>query len=132
VVFRRDAEGTRVLLIRDPYDQWGLPKGHIETGETASAAALREIGEETGLTDLRLGEPLPTIDWYFRADGRLVHKFCHFFLVEAPHGDPRPRREEGISDCRWTSLEEALDRVSYDNAREVLRDAVNRLTAVTG
>ena len=92
VVFRREPDGIRFLLIRDPYENWGLPKGHVEGEETPVEAALREVAEETGLPGLRAAEELPTIDWYFRDRGRLVHKFCHFYLVESPVGDPTPQR----------------------------------------
>ncbi len=54
VIFRRTAQGPVVLLIKDAYRNWGFPKGHLEDGEDAAAAALREIAEETGLTDLVL------------------------------------------------------------------------------
>jgi 8-oxo-dGTP pyrophosphatase MutT (NUDIX family) len=132
VVFRRGGGGLNVLLIRDPYGQWGLPKGHIERGESTAAAALREVEEETGLRDLRLGEPLRTIDWHFRVAGRLVRKYCHFFLIEAPEGDPTPRLTEGITECRWASGADALEIVSYDNAREVVREALTRLRGEAG
>lgn len=123
VVFRREPDGIRFLLIRDPYENWGLPKGHVEGEETPVEAALREVAEETGLTGLRAAEELPTIDWYFRDRGRLVHKFCHFYLVESPVGDPTPQLEEGITDCVWLSPEEAVRKITYENAREVLRAA---------
>lgn len=130
VVFRRDGDDVHILLIRDPYANWGLPKGHLEPDETPEQAALREVTEETGLQDLDLIERLPTIDWYFRDRGRLIHKFCHFYLVESIAGEPVPQTEEGITDCVWCEVEAALERVSYANAREVIR-AARSLLGVT-
>ena len=127
VVFRRVEGGVRFLLIRDPYDNWGLPKGHLEPSESPLDAAMREVTEETGLRALQVLEELPAIDWYFRDRGRLVHKFCQFFLVEASEGDAEPQREEGITACLWCTYEEALTTVTYDNAREVVRAAGLRL-----
>jgi 8-oxo-dGTP pyrophosphatase MutT (NUDIX family) len=127
VVFRRGDDGYVFLLIRDPYGNWGLPKGHIEGGETAAEAALREVTEETGLSRLTMVAQLPTIDWFFRDRGRLIHKYCHFFLVECPDGEPQPQAEEGITDCIWCAPQAALQTVSYANAREVLRVAVDWL-----
>lgn len=120
----------RVLLIRDPYSNWGLPKGHLEAEETPEEAALREVGEETGLDDLVLVERLPTIDWYFRDRGRLIHKFCHFFLVEASAGEAVPQTDEGITACAWLDVGGALERVGYANAREVIRAAGRMLEAI--
>lgn len=123
VLFRRVEPGYHVLLIRDSYRNWGFPKGHIEPGEDAAAAAIREVREETGLTDLILHGPIQDIDWFFRFRGRLIHKTCHFFLFESPAGTATPQRDEGISEVRWQPLDDALRTVSYGNAREVLRDA---------
>ena len=96
VVFRQTSDGVRFLLIKDPYKKWGLPKGHVDAGESLEEAADREVTEETGLGDLvqrgRLGE----IEWRFRLHGKLVQKRCHFFLFEAPTGKPCPQAEEGI------------------------------------
>lgn len=122
------ADGPRFLLIRDPYENWGLPKGHLEGGETPVEAAVREVTEETGLCELRVVEQLPTIDWFFRDHGKLVHKFCHFFLIESSNGEAVPQLDEGISECIWRDLDEALTTVTYANAREVLRVAGARLT----
>ncbi len=110
-----------VLVIRDPYQNWGLPKGHLENGEGSGDAALREVAEETGLGDLVLGAELATIDWYFRAGGKLVHKFCAFYLMRSEVGEPVPEAAEGISECVWLTLDEAEERITYDNAREVVK-----------
>lgn len=127
VVFRRNGDGLHFLLIRDPYENWGLPKGHIEADESPLDAAVREVREETGLASVEVHAELPTIDWYFRDRGRLVHKICHFYLFESIVGDPDPQLDEGITDCIWCSFERAIETVSYDNAREVIRAAGQRL-----
>ncbi|GMR12707.1 MAG: NUDIX hydrolase [Gemmatimonadota bacterium] len=123
VVTRRMEGAVHFLLIRDPYGKLGLPKGHVENGETAEAAALREVGEETGLTGVEIGPSLGTTDWYFRFEGRLIHKYCQYFLMGSRFGDPEPERSEGITECRWLPVDEAIAEVAYDNAREVMRVA---------
>lgn len=123
VVVRLAHGAPRVLLIRDSYRNWGFPKGHLEQGERADAAALREVAEETGLAGLALVAPLDTIEWRFRFRGRLIHKVCHFFLMRTRQRRTRPQAEEGITACRWLSFDEAESLISYDNAREVLRQA---------
>lgn len=129
VVVRRTPEGPLFLLIRDPYHNWGLPKGHVEPGETAEHAARREVAEETGLTTLELLDDVATIDWYFQDRRDRVHKFCRFFLFATTTAETRPERGEGISECAWLPYEHALERITYDNAREVLREAGRKLSA---
>lgn len=127
VVLRRIRGVLHALLIKDPYGNWGLPKGHLEGAESPQEAGLREVEEETGLGDLKLGEKLRTINWYFRLKGKLIHKHCTFFLMTSAAGEPTPQESEGITDCAWLPLLEAIDEVGYENAREVLRDAARLL-----
>jgi len=127
VVVRRIDGGIHILLIRDPYQNWGLPKGHVEEGETVMAAAAREVREETGLAALRLGPEVGVIDWFFRVDGGIVHKFCTFHLFASEVGTPIPELEEGITECVWLPAEEAITRVTYENAREIVREAVRMM-----
>jgi 8-oxo-dGTP pyrophosphatase MutT (NUDIX family) len=123
IVFRRDGARTFVLLIRDSYRNWGFPKGHVEDGEAPDQAALREVGEETGLGALEVRGPIETIDWEFRFRGQRIHKTCHFFLIETRHRRTAPQRAEGITACRWATFEQADRMLAYDNARGVLRQA---------
>ncbi|MGE0440747.1 MAG: NUDIX domain-containing protein [Gemmatimonadales bacterium] len=124
VVIRRGSDaGFRILLIRDSYGHWGFPKGHLEKNEPAAAAAARETTEETGLADLVLHGPLETIDWYFRLRGKLIHKYCHFYLFESAAGEPVPQEDEGITECVWFAFDDAVTKLGYENARGVLRKA---------
>jgi hypothetical protein len=59
----------------------------------------------------------------------LIHKVCHFFLMETHRAQTSPQHDEGITACRWEPFEEAEALVSYDNAREVLRLARARVPA---
>jgi 8-oxo-dGTP pyrophosphatase MutT (NUDIX family) len=111
------------LIIRDSYDNWGFPKGHVEDGERPEAAAVREVSEETGLGSLTVRSSIDTIDWYFRFRGRLIHKVCHFFLMETTQAETAPQHAEGITACRWVAYGEATESISYGNARQVLRRA---------
>jgi 8-oxo-dGTP pyrophosphatase MutT (NUDIX family) len=111
------------LIIRDSYDNWGFPKGHVENGEQPEAAAIREVSEETGLESLTVRSSIDTIDWYFRFRGRLIHKVCHFYLMVTDLATTSPQRSEGITACRWEAYEAAAQLVSYANARDVLRQA---------
>ncbi|MEO8031905.1 MAG: NUDIX domain-containing protein, partial [Gemmatimonadota bacterium] len=92
VIFRRGPDrDLKFLLIRDSYDNWGFPKGHLEGEETPAQAAMRESEEETGLTQLVQVGPIRIIDWQFRFRGRHIHKYCHFFLFESLEGECRPQ-----------------------------------------
>ena len=128
VVYRVEAGTPLFLLIRDSYANWGFPKGHLEPGERAADAALREVREETGLRDLAVRGTIDTIDWYFRFRGRLIHKVCHFFLMETTQADTAPQRAEGITACRWVAYAEATEAISYGNARQVLHHAFEMIS----
>lgn len=128
VVYRPTPGGPEFLVLKDRYGNWGLPKGHVEEAEEPIEAAMRECREETGLTGLTAGPHLGTIDWHFRRRGRRIHKFCDFYLIEAPaHAEPRPQRAEGISRVTWLPARTAVERISYENTREIARRAAERL-----
>ena len=129
VVYRVVDGAPLYLLIRDSYRNWGFPKGHLEADEAAPAAAMREVCEEAGLDAVTLVGEVATIDWRFRFRGRLVHKTCHFYLMETTSPTTCPQKAEGITACRWARFAEARSLLAYDNAREVLERAHAIVTA---
>ena len=129
VVFRVTDGRPLFLLIRDSYGNWGFPKGHLERGERADTAALREVMEETGLRSIRVIDAIETIEWWFRFRGALIHKNCQFFLMESASGETEPQRSEGITACRWATSDEAQELIGYENARGVLRRAHEMVAA---
>lgn len=129
----RVEDGTPLfLLIRDSYGHWGFPKGHLERGERAGTAALREVMEETGLRALSLRGSVATIEWFFRFQGSLIHKNCEFFLMETDATGTRPQKSEGITACKWATLDEARELISYENARDVLQRAHEMVSTRSG
>ena len=130
VVVRLLAGVWHALLIRDPYGRWSLPKGHIEGGETLRETAVREVEEETGIRPERVGPQLGTIDWTFRRNGRLIHKYCTFYLMRSRIGDPVPQSAEGITACAWMPLAEAAARIPYKDTRRMVLRAEDTLDEV--
>jgi len=92
---------NRVLMIFRR-GKWDLPKGKAEAGESMEACAMREIGEETGLEQLRLQRFLLTTYHTYEQDGRPIVKDTHWFLFRAP-GEQwvHPQTEEDILEIRW-------------------------------
>jgi 8-oxo-dGTP pyrophosphatase MutT (NUDIX family) len=131
IVFKRDGRvaGGKLFLLLDYGKFWDFPKGHVERGEDDLTAALRELAEETGITDAQVIEGFGhEISYFFRNKGwKVVRKTVVFFLAETA-----TRRIE-ISDehvgGEFLPLERALERVTYKNAKETLRAANDYLEA---
>lgn len=104
---------------------WSLPKGHIEAGETAEQAALREVEEETGIAGEILAE-LGTIDFWFVAEDRRVHKTVHHFLLRALGGELSDSDVE-VSEVAWVPLHELESRLAYADERRLIRRATELL-----
>ncbi len=128
VIYRWHDEFPHILLIRDAYQHWGFPKGHLEEGETAEDAAVREVKEETGIRGVVLA-PLGTIDYWFVAENRRVHKTVHHYLLEAAGGELSDEDIE-VTEVAWVPLTEVTGRLAYADERRLL-DKVPDLLAET-
>jgi len=97
---------------------WSLPKGHVEAGETHEDAAVREVQEETGIEGSVVA-PLGTIDFWFMADDRRVHKTVHHFLLAA-HGGELSDADREVSEVAWVPLDEVSGRLAYADERRLM------------
>jgi len=129
VVWRRVARGpTEIALIHRPrYDDWSLPKGKIDPGETAIVAAVREIAEETGRT-ARLGRYLMRVSYPMTGD-RL--KRVDYWAAEVV-GDRVPEfvPNDEVDQLRWLPASAAASQLSYSADRAVVTEFL-RLPADT-
>jgi ADP-ribose pyrophosphatase YjhB (NUDIX family) len=107
---------------------WSLPKGHLEDGESAEEAAIREVAEETGIAGEILA-PLGTIDFWFVADGRRIHKTVHHFLLRATGGALSDDDVE-VTEVAWVPLPDITSRLAYPDERTLVETA-GRLLAET-
>jgi 8-oxo-dGTP pyrophosphatase MutT (NUDIX family) len=105
---------------------WSLPKGHIEVGETAEQAAVREVEEETGIAGEILAE-LGTIDFWFVADGRRVHKTVRHYLLRRVGGELSDADVE-VTEVAWVPLPDIAAQLAYPDERGLV-DAAGRLLA---
>lgn len=114
IVFREDSGQVVVLVTQSSaHDGWIFPKGHLERGETASDAALREVKEETGV-DARIVERVGTIRYAFRVRGRQIAKTALFYLMEYVGGNASDESPE-VRAVTWVPLGQVAGTLSFAN-----------------
>jgi 8-oxo-dGTP pyrophosphatase MutT (NUDIX family) len=122
-VWRRAGDGQlEVVLIHRPrYDDWSLPKGKVDPGETDEQAALREVREEASI-DARIGAELATTTYVDRSGKQ---KRVRYWAMTVAAGHPAGDNE--VDEALWVPLDEARNRLSYRRDTVVL-DALAEAT----
>jgi 8-oxo-dGTP pyrophosphatase MutT (NUDIX family) len=120
IAFKSTQSGPLILLVRAKQSprHWIFPKGHIEPGETPEEAARRELAEEAGVAG-ELIAPCGSLE--FVSKGRPVHVEYYLFRHSATTG-PGEAREP-----RWCSLDEALNLIVFQDARDLLKRAISQI-----
>jgi 8-oxo-dGTP diphosphatase len=129
VVLRRTGRGSgssgaEVLLVHRPkYDDWAFPKGKLDRGEHVTAAAVREVLEETGLR-VRLGRPLADQRYPVASAGR--YKTAHYWVGRVVGDDDvsgyAPNAE--IDEVAWFTVAKAMKLLTYARDKETLEEAL--------
>ncbi len=115
-------DDVEVLVVHRPrYDDWTLPKGKLERGESHEDAALREVEEETGVRG-ELGGELPSHRYVDRHGRDKVVRYWEMTPVEI-----RPREaDDEVDEVRWVRAGDAAALLTYDSDRELLAGAVRK------
>lgn len=120
----------REYLLLDYGSHWDFPKGHIEPGEDPQTTAARELQEETGIRDARIVPGFKeSMRYFYRKAGEGMLKVVIFFLAETPTGEVTLSHEH--SGYVWLPYEDALKRLTFKNARDLLAKAQAFLDART-
>ncbi len=123
VVWRRGDGGIELAVAHRPrYDDWSLPKGKLDRGESWEQAALREVEEEIGLR-CRLGDELEPVGYRDRK-GRA--KAVRYWLME-PEADAPFEPNDEVDALRWLAPEAAAEALSYPHDVDLVRAAAERL-----
>ena len=114
-------DNGKVLLIQHLKGHWDIPKGHMEAGETEQETALREVKEETGVDVEVISDKRYTLE-YTVENGNL--KEVIYFIAKKIGGEEKAQETE-VSEIRWLAFDEAVEMLTYDNSKELLRKAIN-------
>jgi len=128
VIFRKEGGKIYYLLLhypsnaKAPREYWDFPKGHIEKGENLEETAKREVEEETGLKDLKLIEGFKEwIKYFFKFKEKNIFKIVTFFLAETKTKEVKVSFEH--IGFKWLPYEEAIEKLTFKNAKEILKKA---------
>jgi 8-oxo-dGTP pyrophosphatase MutT (NUDIX family) len=110
----RRADGRVAVVHRPRHEDWSLPKGKLDAGESFEEAALREVREETGV-DARLARELPPVEYEVRGKPKIV-RWWEMEVVD--EGTFVPSDE--VDELRWCTQQEAAGLLTHDSDRSLL------------
>jgi len=128
ILFREEGGRRKYLLIKNRRGgHWGFPKGHIEPGEDELQAALREVSEEVRINHFKVLPGFRTVVRYtFWREANPIHKEVVLFLAQTEE-DGEPFWEE-VEEMVWLPFREALERITFPEQKEALRQAESWLS----
>ena len=115
-------DGENLLMVKvenlEGKRVWTFPKGHIEKGEKAPEAALREVEEETGYR-CEILKPFDKVQYWFKREGQLINKTVTWFLMK-PLEKTGTHDAEEVLETRWVSMDEAIKLAKYKSDKQIL------------
>ena len=118
--------GEMLLIYRR--ERWDLPKGHIDTGEDALSAAIREIAEETGVVGLNFVAQIGNTLHAYNVYGKWELKLTHWFAFSCHSSSTTPQTDEDIVLAVWADREKRIECMtnSYPTIREIVYEYEHR------
>lgn len=122
VVFIKKEEQIKYLLLNYAAGHWDFVKGNVEINETEKETVLRELKEETAITDATFMENFKEkIAYFYRRQGLTVHKEVVFFIIET-HTEKVELSFEHVGYI-WLDYKHAMEKLNFKNAKDVLQKA---------
>ncbi len=120
ILYQESPSGNLYLLLNYPSGHWDFVKGNIERGETLKQTVLREIKEETGISDVSFVEGFENkVEYHYQRDGELVRKEVVFFLARTATNHVKLSHEH--LNFIWLKFNDALQRLTYKTAQNLLK-----------
>lgn len=128
VVLFREKDGINLyLLLNYPSGHWDLVKGHVEVNETEHQTAARELLEETGIADVHFVDGFrEEISYKYRRNKKMSNKQVVFFLGKTTLEKVKLSHEH--HDYKWLPYEAAYNKLTFDNAKNLVKKAKNFLS----
>ena len=122
IVYKKEKDELKFLLVNQSNGHYSFPKGHMEEGETELETTIREIKEETNLD--------VTVDTNFRCEISYLMEHKNIikeavYFVATPTTFDLKNQEGEISECIWCSYNEVLEKLEFDNIKEVFQKGYN-------
>ncbi len=129
ILFRETRGEREYLLLKSRPGDWEFPKGGVEGEEELQQTAIREVQEEAGIEDFRLIDGFrQDYDYIFEAKGNTIHKTVHLFIARSFEGSAELSHEH--RDMQWRDYDQAINTITQDGPRDILRDAHEYLNEV--
>ena len=120
ILYQETPSDRLYLLLNYPSGHWDFVKGNIEEGEMLKETVLREIKEETGISDVNFVDGFEDkIEYYYQRDGELVHKEVFFFLAKTNTNHVKLSHEH--LNFTWLKFNDALQKLTYKTAQNLLK-----------
>ncbi len=134
VVFKVEKGKVFFAMMKDSYEKWTFPKGHVEKGEEVEEAAARETLEELGLEEIMFLEDLGKISIWFRdrfqKKGKLINKDIHYYLFKTKQGAKLfPDPTQHAMDAKWVGMNQVLKKSDYSDLKTVISNAIDIIKA---